>query len=80
MTYFLITIISLLIGYALGSKYSRKQAIQDVQAILNKVKMVNVKSGVVKRPDAKTLYVRNNPKLQEAHDAMKETLDKLHLK
>jgi hypothetical protein len=70
----LITITSFLIGYSIGAKYSRKQAISDVQGILNKVKMNNVKPGLVKRPDAKTLFIRNNPKMQEASNAMKETL------
>ncbi len=42
--------------------------------IMNKMKMTNIKSGLVKRPDAKTLYIKANPKLEEASNAMKESL------
>ena len=52
----LITLISFLIGYALGSKTTPKDVIAEAKQVIRDIKMRSVKPGLVKRPDAKTVY------------------------
>lgn len=66
---FIEIIISILIGYYIGSKQ-----IKDVErlpeVIKEKIKLKNSPVGGVMRPDGKTLYKWNNPKEAEEEEEM----------
>lgn len=80
---FLITIVSLLIGYALGrfNKPEEKtiESIQRSQAFIAKKIEPTVVPGIIKRPTAQELLYRNDPKKEEKEEVEK-SLDELHIK
>lgn len=77
MIEFLITIISVLIGYALGKNSLTKETYQDIKKEVEKRVYPHLKqpSQIIQRPDAKRLYEINNPKIEEETEEMKKALD-----
>ena len=77
MIEFLITIISVLIGYALGKNSLTKETYQDIKKEVEKRVYPHLKqrSQVINRPDAKRLHELNNPKIEEEQEEMKKALD-----
>jgi len=71
---FIEIIISILIGYYIGSKQ-----INDIQRvpeiIKEKIKLKNSPVGGVMRPDGKTLYKWNNPKVAEEEEEMVRVIE-----
>lgn len=74
---FLITIISVLIGYALGKDSLTKETYQDIKKQVEKrvYPALRQPSQIIQRPDAKRLHKLNNPKIEEETEEMKRTLD-----
>lgn len=82
MIYFLITIISVLIGFYLGTKVNFELIEEDGKKIVRKVQEIIPKSdltpGIVKRPSAQELFKKNEDPIKKAGDkAMNETLSKI---
>jgi len=77
MTYFLITIISVLIGYFLGKNSITKETYQEIRKHVERKVLPQYKqaSGVIQRPDAKRLYEINHPEIEEEKEEMKKALD-----
>lgn len=78
MIYILVSIfpvISLLIGYYIGSKRSLKQDVRQIRKDIERT-LEKDDIGPVHRPSAETLYDLSHPHIAEEKQAMKETLDK----
>jgi hypothetical protein len=73
----LATIITFLLGYALGKGAINKETYQAIKKELaHKVlPQYTQPSGLVKRPDAKTLFKRQHPEIQQEEEEMAKTLD-----
>jgi hypothetical protein len=85
MIYFLITIISLLIGYWLGTKSNPSFTIgNDIKTFAEGVKRTitpSIPTGIIKPKTAQEIYERNRPqKEREGLEEMKKTLDNSELK
>ncbi len=63
-----------ILGYVLGK--NGYEAIPEVTKRLQKA-LDNSPVGVVKRPSAKILFYRKNPKLKETEDEMKKAFEKI---
>lgn len=77
---FLITIISLLLGYYLGTKRSIKsdikQSIQESARLKTKLLNEDLKPGVLTRPSAQEIYLRNeDPQTIEEKEEMTKAIE-----
>ncbi len=89
MIYFLITIVSLLIGWYLGVKSAGKASLERIEIEEDGRKTVvrvkdlvkpksDLKPGLIKRPTPQQVYEKNRPAQEkEANRAMVETLDNI---
>ena len=80
MIYFLITIISLLIGYILGRLSKPEEVIRSgFETLMYKGKNIvdeSIPTGIIKPKTAKDIFEKNRPqKEKEGLQAFKETLD-----
>lgn len=76
ITTFLITIISLLIGYTLG-RYSPDELKQKYVEYTKELKKKSSPVGAVLSPDAKRLEQLNNPKKYEGEKEMEKVFEEL---
>lgn len=78
ITIFLITIISLLIGYFLGKGLATKDTYSEIKKEVEHRVLPQFKqpSGVIQRPDAKRVYEINHPQVEEETEEMRKALQK----
>jgi hypothetical protein len=74
----LATIITFLLGYALGKGSAHRQ--RPIKLLRKSwhtrvLPQYTQPSGLVKRPDAKTLFKRQHPEIQQEEEEMAKTLD-----
>ena len=67
ITTFIITIVSLLIGFVLGKGLATKNTYQEIKKEVEHRVLPHFKqpSGIIQRPDAKRLYDINHPQVEE---------------
>ncbi len=77
ITTFIITIVSILLGYILGKNSLTKQTFQDIKKEVEHKIYPHFKqpSGVIQRPDAKRIYDLQHPEVLAEKEEMKKTLD-----
>jgi hypothetical protein len=74
---FVVTLISVTIGYILGSS-KPGEGVQNITKSLTGWISLPRKVGAVKRPNAREVLYRDKPWLKEEDDVMKETFDTLN--
>ncbi len=74
---FAITIISVLIGYALGKNSLTKQTFQDIKKEVEHKVYPHFKqpSGVIQRPDAKRIYDLQHPEVLQEKEEMSKSIE-----
>lgn len=80
ITIWIITIITFLIGFGIGYYIGTGRVTNDtIQNATSRFKglLDDNKVGKVIRPTARDIMIRNNPKLKEEEDAMRDTLKDL---
>jgi len=78
---FIVTIISLLLGFYLGSKSERsglpEETLAKVKQVFKKIQLKREAVGGVTRPTAQDIERYDNPKLKEEEQAMAETFSQI---
>lgn len=76
ITIWIITIISLLLGYALGKNKLSKEGFEEATRLVKRQFNAS-RVGVVLRPSAQDLWDRDHPQVKEGKQAFKEALDQI---
>jgi hypothetical protein len=77
ITTFIITIVSLLLGYFLGRGVVNKDTYQEIKKEVEHRVLPHFKqpSGVIQRPDAKRIYDIQHPQVEEEKEEMSKLFD-----
>lgn len=77
ITTFIITIVSILIGYFLGKGLASRDTYSQIKKEVEHRVLPQFKqpSGVIQRPDAKRIYDIQHPQIEEEKEEMRKTLD-----